>query len=152
MAAKKGKVFERETAAVAGVDSKGKQLGRRIERSGAIGTTSGIPQLAGDVRWMLPWLDSEIHLECKHGYDDDPKQKSFRIYREWFDKHMIQAKAFDFYPAFAFKFKHTSQNGMSKMVVIPFPVMERILSTANNMYEEMEELKRELVRWEKGLK
>ena len=147
MAIKKGKVFERETAALAG------EHGQRIPSSGAIGTTWGVSQLAGDVRWKLPWLDSEIHLECKHGYSDKGQErKSMRIEREWFDKHMAQAEALDFYPAFAFKFKFTQQNGMSKMILIPFPVMERVLSTVNNMHEEIEELKRELVKWEKGLR
>jgi len=153
VAVKKGKVFERETAALAGVSPKGKIYGRRIERSGAIGTAEGISELAGDVRWMLPWLDSEIHLECKHGYSDKGQErKSMRIERKWFDKHITQAKSLDFYPAFAFKFKFTQQNGMSKMVVIPFPVMERVLREANNVYEELEELKRELVMWQKGIK
>jgi len=152
MSQQKGKAFERETAALAGISPKGVSYGKRIAKSGAFGTTEGIPQMAGDARWMLPWLDSEIHLECKHGYDDDPKQKSFRIYREWFDKHMNQAKAFDFYPAFAFKFKLTKQDGMSKMVLIPFPVMERVLSVVNNMHQEIEELQREVVMWEKGIK
>ena len=147
MGVKKGKVFERETAALAG------EYGKRIERSGAIGTTEGISQMAGDVRWRLPWLDSEIHLECKHGYSDKGQErKSMRLDRAWFDKHMEQAKALDFYPAFAFKFKFTQQNGMSKMVVIPFPVMERVLSTVNNMHKEIEELQRELVMWQKGIK
>lgn len=147
MAVKKGKDFERETAALAG------DRGQRIPSSGAIGTVWGVPQLAGDVRWKLLWLDSEIHIECKHGYSDKGQErKSMRIEREWFDKHMAQAKALDFYPVFAFKFKFTQQNGMSKMVVIPFPVMERVLSAANNLYEELEETKRELVMWEQGIK
>lgn len=147
MAVKKGKVFERETAALAG------DYGQRIPSSGAIGTTWGVSQLAGDVRWKLPWLDSEIHVECKHGYSDKGQErKSMRIEREWFDKHMTQAEAMDFYPVFAFKFKFTQQNGMSKMIVIPFPVMERVLGTVNNMHKEIEELKRELVKWEKGIK
>jgi len=153
MAIRKGKVFESETAALAGVSPKGVPYGKRVAKSGALGTTDGIPQLAGDARWMLPWLDSEIHLECKHGYSDKGQErKSMRIEREWFDKHMKQAKALDFYPAFAFKFKFTTQNGMSKMILIPFPVMERILSIVNNMHIELEDLKRELVKWEKGLR
>jgi len=153
MAQQKGKAFERETAVLAGESAKGKKYGRRIARSGAIGTVEGIAQLAGDVRWMLPWLDSEIHLECKHGYDKSKTdQKTMTIYKEWFDKHMAQSKTFDFYPAWAFKFNLTRQNGMSKMVVIPFPVMERVLYEANNVYEELEELKRELVMWKTGIK
>ena len=153
MSIQKGKVFEKETAALAGVSSKGVPYGKRIQKSGAIGTTEGISALAGDARWILPWLDSELHLECKHGYSDKGQEKkSMRLEREWFDKHMAQAKALDFYPAFAFKFKFTQQNGMSKMVVIPFPVMERVLHAANNVYEELEEKKRELVMWEQGIK
>jgi len=147
MAVQKGKVFERETAALAG------EYGKRIERSGAIGTVEGISQMAGDVRWRVPWLDSEIHVECKHGYSDKGQErKSMRLEREWFTKHMTQAKALDFYPVFAFKFKFTQQNGMSKMIVIPFPVMERVLSTVNNMHKEIEELQREVVMWQKGIK
>lgn len=147
MATKKGKVFESETAALAG------KHGKRVPKSGAYGTVEGIPQLAGDARWKLPWLDSEIHVECKHGYSDKGQErKSMRLEREWFDKHMAQAKALDFYPVFAFKFKFTQQNGMSKMVVIPFPVMGKVLSTVNNMHERIEELERELVMWEKGIK
>lgn len=153
MSQQKGKAFERETAALAGASSKGVSYGKRIAKSGAYGTMDGIPQMAGDARWMLPWLDSEIHIECKHGYSDKGQErKSMRLEREWFDKHMTQAKALDFYPAWAFKFKFTQQDGMSKMIVIPFPVIERVLSVVNNMHEEMEEMRRELVRWEKGLK
>jgi len=153
MSIQKGKVFEKETAALAGVSPQGNPYGKRIQKSGAIGTTEGISALAGDARWILPWLDSEVHVECKHGYSDKGQEKkSMRIEREWFDKHMTQAKALEFYPAFAFKFKFTQQNGMSKMVVIPFPVMERILHAANNVYEELEEKKRELVMWEQGIK
>ena len=153
MAVRKGKVFESETAALAGVSPKGVPYGKRVAKSGALGTTDGISQLAGDARWMLPWLDSEIHLECKHGYDKSKtERKTMTIYKDWFDKHLTQAKALDFYPAFAFKFKFTKQNGMSKMVLIPFPVMERVLKVVNNMHEEIEELKREVVMWEKGIK
>lgn len=154
MVVKKGKVFERETAALAGVSSKGIPHGQRIPSSGAIGTTYGVPQLAGDARWFVKdWLGSDIHIECKHGYSDKGQErKSMRIEREWFDKHMTQAKAFDFYPAFAFKFKFTQQNGMSKMILFPFPVMERILSSVFSMNERIIELEREVVMWEKGIK
>lgn len=135
---KKGKVFERETAALAG------DYGRRIERSGAIGTGSGIGQLAGDVRWMFPWFDEEIHLECKHGYSDKGQErKSMRIDREWFDKHLAQSKAFGFYPAWAMKFKFTSENGMSKFVVIPFSTMKRLIEEMKNVYLQLEELREE---------
>ncbi|MFA7101454.1 MAG: hypothetical protein WC196_07005 [Bacilli bacterium] len=138
MAVKKGKAFERETAAIAG------KYGKVIPKSGAYGTTDGIPQMAGDVRWMLPWFDSEIHLECKHGYSDKGQErKSMRIERQWFDKHLKQAKALNFHPAFAFKFKFTHENGMSKFVCFPFSTMEKLITQMENMYLELEELRNE---------
>jgi hypothetical protein len=141
MAFKKGKAFEKETAEVAG------KYGKRIPSSGAFGTTMGERALAGDVKWVFPWSmggGKEVHIECKHGYDRSKKeQKSMTIYREWFDKHLTQAKALDFVPMFAFKFKFTQQNGMSKFVLIPFPVMEKLIKDMENMYLELEELRNE---------
>ncbi len=101
MAQQKGKQFERETAALAGQSSDGTKIyGRRVYRSGGIGTELGIAALSGDARWTLPWLNSEVHLECKHGYSDKGQErKSMRIERTWFDKLFRDAKQFDFLPA-----------------------------------------------------
>lgn len=154
--ANKGKPFERETAGLAG------KYGERIPMSGSI---KGIPQLSGDVRWKFPWFDDEIHLECKHGYgrgradkfcptcgrelDDKarariPKgQKSMTIYREWFDKHLEQAKQYGFYPVFSMKFKFTSENGLSSFIMIPFPVAKELMRQMENLWLELQELRDE---------
>ena len=141
MALKKGKEFEKETAALAG------KYGKRIPSSGAFGTTMGEKALAGDAKWVFPFNmggGNEVHVECKHGYDRSKKeQKSMTIYREWFEKHLNQSKAMDFVPMFAMKFKFTQQNGLSKFVLIPFPVMEKLIQDMENMYLEIEELKNE---------
>jgi len=138
MGFKKGKQFERETAAIAG------KYGMVIPMSGAIGTVTGISDLAGDVRWKFPWFNSNINVECKHGYDrSKTDQKTMTVYRNWFDKHLKQAKLLNFYPVFAFKFKFTQQNGMSKFVLIPFPIMEKLIHQTENVYLEMLELREE---------
>ena len=141
MALTKGKAFEKETAEVAG------KYGTRVPSSGAFGTTMGVKELAGDAKWKFPWSmggGKEIHVECKHGYDRSKKeQKSMTIYREWFEKHLNQAKALDFVPMFAMKFKFTQQNGLSKFILIPFPIMEKLIKDMENMYLEIEELKNE---------
>ncbi len=139
MTQRKGKKFEGETAALAG------KYGKRVPHSGAIGTITGIGRLAGDAVWLLPWLDDNIiALECKHGYSDKGEErKSLRLKRDWFDKHLAQAQAMNFYPAFAMKFKFTAENGISKFVLIPFPVMEKILKHMDDTYLELEELKKD---------
>lgn len=139
MAIQKGKEFERETAALAG------RFGKRIPRSGAIGTIEGIPRLAGDARWDFPWMNKFIAIECKHGYGTkgSDKSKSMNIKREWFDKHLKDAKRFDFYPAFAMKLKFTAENGLSKFMLIPFPVMERMIKEMSDLYLENCELRDE---------
>ena len=142
---RKGKAFERETAAVAG------KYGKRIPMSGALGTSFGSKDLAGDVEWKFPWDmggGKEIHVECKHGYDRTKRedQKSMTIYREWFEKHLTQAKALDFVPMFAMKFKFTQQDGLSKFILVPFPIMEKLIKDMENMYLEIEELRSEQKR------
>ena len=135
---RKGYHFEKETEALAG------KYGRRVPMSGAVG--AGIPQLSGDVIWNFPWMGNEvITVECKHGYGDESKaeQKSFRIHREWFDRHNKVAKSADLLPVWAMKFKGVQENGMSKFVLIPFPVMERILKHMENIHLELEEVKSE---------
>lgn len=116
--------------------------------SGALGTSYGSKDLAGDVEWKFPWDmggGKSIHIECKHGYDKAKKEdrKSMTIYREWFEKHLTQAKALDFVPMFAFKFKFTHENGLSKFILIPFPIMEKVIHDMENMYLELEELRKE---------
>jgi len=138
LAVKKGKEFERETAALAG------KRGKRIPMSGSIGTVHGIDKLAGDAIWKLPWLNSNINIESKHGYGDKNKEvKSIRVQREWFEKHLGQAKALNFYPAFAMKFKFTHEDGLSKFILIPFPTMKQILEEMENLWLELEELRAE---------
>lgn len=144
MAKRKGYQFERETAAL------GREYGRRVERSGAIGTSSGVPGMIGDVQWRFPWMGREIiSIECKHGYDDDSKHKSFRIYREWFDKHQSQTKAGDVLPAYAMKFKGTQENGVASFVLIPFATMKEIIRQMENVYQELKEFKDERAREER---
>jgi hypothetical protein len=144
MAGRKGKEFERETAALAG------KYGKRVPLSGAIGTTWG-SQLAGDAIWKFPWLSKSINLESKHGYGGKKKeQKSMTIYREWFTKHINQARALGFYPAWAMKFKFTMEDGLSKFVLIPFPVVREIMNEIENLWLEKEELLREQEKRIKG--
>jgi len=144
MSVRKGKAFEKETAELAG------KYGKRVRGSGAIGTVDGYRAYVGDAKWYFPFRfggGNHIHIECKHGYDRSKKeQKSMTIYREWFEKHLAQAKAFDFVPMFAMKFKFTQQNGLSKFMLIPFPVMEQLIKDVENLYLENEELKEELAK------
>ena len=153
MSVKKGKDFERETAALA------LERGRRIPYSGMLGTIKGQPDNAGDVRWDLPWFNhgKGVQIECKHGYDGDKKgtscplcdkkldkpienTKSMTIYREWFDKHMGQGDALGFYPIFAMKFKLAKD---SKFIVIPFKTMAKMLKDMEDVWLELEELRNE---------
>ena len=144
MSKRKGYKFEKETEALAG------KHGQRVPMSGALGSSIGIPKLCGDVIWEFPWMNKEvITIECKHGYDDKPDQKTFRIYREWFDKHMKQAKSADLLPIWAMKFKSTSENGMSKFVLIPFSTMQEIIKQMDNTYAELQELQEKLGSYEK---
>ena len=149
MAYKKGKKFEKETAELAG-----KGRGRVSPKSGAIGTTYGAPNVAGDASWKFPWLpkDKTIQIECKHGYDKSKTvRKSMTIYRDWFDKHLGQAKMLGFIPMFAMKFKFTtSSSGLSSFILIPFSTMEKLLKIVDNMWEELEELRNEKKEWENG--
>jgi hypothetical protein len=140
---RKGYPFEKETEALAG------KYGKRCYKSGGVGSVTGIAALVGDVIWKFPWLRDRITVECKHGYDDKPDQKTFRIYREWFDKHMKQAKAADLLPIWAMKFKGTSENGMSKFVLIPFSTMGEIIKQMDNVYQELQELKNEQTKCNK---
>ena len=149
MTVRKGKQFERETAALA--DEGSGKYGKRVYKSGAIGTTDGIDKLVGDARWVFPWLDGDIiSIECKHGYGDDQKGKSFRIQREWFDKHLEQCKAANTHPMFAMKFKFTAENGLSKFMLIPFPVMQWLIKNMENMHLELEELRHEQKKRKQG--
>jgi len=160
----KGKDFERETAALAGLCSicggsgrlkngfckncrgKGK-YGKRIPMSGSVGTMAGEPRLAGDARWDFPWLTKPIVLECKHGYAAKNKQaKSMVLQREWFDKHLDISKNLELYPAFAMKFKFTKEDGVSKFILIPFPTMEKILKEMENIYLEVQEYREQTKR------
>lgn len=134
---RKGYPFEKETEALAG------EYGKRCYKSGSIGSTEGISVLVGDVQWKFPWFRDVISVECKHGYDDKPDQKTFRIYREWFDKHLKQAKAAGLLPMWAMKFKGTSENGMSKFVLIPFSTMQEMIKQMDDVYQELQELKDE---------
>ena len=158
----KGKDFERETAHLAGTCSlcggKGRKnggkckhcdgygkYGMRIPRSGSIGTIVGIPEMQGDAKWHFPWLSRLLMLECKHGYSTKgDKAKSIRVQRDWFVKHMQNAKNMNFIPAFAMKFKFTSENGISKFILIPFSYMTEILRDVENLYIECEQLKAEV--------
>jgi hypothetical protein len=164
---KKGQDFERDTAALAGecVVCKGtgtlgkercpsckgrKRYGRRIPRSGAYGTMDGFPQLTGDASWDFPWLTKPIVIECKHGYPaKNQKGKSMILQREWFDKHLESAKNMELLPAFAMKFKFTAEDGISKFIVIPFPVMEKMLKEINNLYLEVKEYREQKERGNK---
>lgn len=134
MAVQKGKQFERECAAIAG------ERGKRISRSGAIGTMEGIPQMAGDFRWNLPWLSKPIVGEAKHGYGGS---KSISVKREWFTKIVEQSKSLGFFPVLALKFKFSVSNGTSSCVCIPKDTMEVILKEMEDMYLELCELKNE---------
>jgi len=139
----RGKDFERETANLVNTKEE-PHRGIRVIMSGAVGTITGNAYYAGDAVWKLPWLNREIRIECKHGYDRSKTDaKSMTIFKDWFDKHIEQAKAFNFLPVWAFKFKFTQQNGMSKMVVVPFPVMKEIITQVDNIYLELEELRAE---------
>ncbi len=143
MAYKKGKEFEKETAAVAG------KYGERIPRSGAIGTMYGISRLSGDAIWKLPWFEKWLVGECKHGYSrKNENAKSMTIKREWFEKHMTQAKALDFYPFFSMKFKFTSENGMSKYILISHGTMTHLIKEMNDLWEKYQELLKETGRSE----
>jgi hypothetical protein len=138
MGTPKGREFERETASLGG------KYGKRVERSGAIGTVSGISQLSGDAVWKLPWLRHPVHLECKHGYTSGTgnKGKSMTLYREWFDKHMEQAKQFMFYPMWALKLKFTSE----KYILVTFPTMTQIIKDMDDLYLEKCELEVEVAK------
>jgi len=145
---KSGSDFEREAASLAG------KWGRRTPRSGAIGTTEHFSALCGDATWKFPWLKKPIIIEAKHGYGDKNKKvKSIRIQKEWFDKHLKAAKdnlgEFVFYPAFAMKLKFTTENGMSKFMLIPFSTMRRIITDMENTYIELEELRAEVKKLKK---
>ncbi len=138
MGSRRGYQFELETAAIAG------KRGRRVPKSGSYGTTNGISKLAGDAIFELPWHSRTINVECKHGYSrEGQKAKSMTLKKEWFDKHFAQSKEMDFYPMFAMKLKFTSENGLSKFFLVPFPVMKRLLEEQENMYQELLELKNE---------
>ena len=136
MTAQKGKAFERETAALAG------ERGKRIARSGGYGTELGIPQMVGDAQWRLPWFNQMIVLECKHGYSPKGgKGKSMTLKREWFEKHLAAAKVHGFYPAFGMKFKFTTEDGISKYILIPFSTMKKLIKENEDMWLELEELR-----------
>jgi hypothetical protein len=111
--------------------------------SGAIGTITGVSALCGDASWDLPWLSKSIRLETKHGYGDPKKEvKSIRIQKEWFDKLIEQSEHGNFHPMFAMKFKFTrSDDIMSKFIMIPFPVMSKVLKDMENLWLELEELR-----------
>jgi len=100
--------------------------------------------LCGDARWDLPWMMKPIAIECKHGYSrPGERAKSMTLKREWFDKHLEQAKTGNYYPAFAMKLKFSTKDGLSDFMLIPFPVMECILKEMEHLYEEVEELRNE---------
>ncbi len=151
MGFRRGKAFERETAALAG------KRGKRVPLSGALGTTAGISSLAGDVVWDLPWFNhgKGVQIECKHGYDSGAKgtncalcgrklekpienAASMTIYRKWFEKHMEQGDELGFYPIFAMKFKLARD---SKFVIIPFSTMAKMLKEMEDVWLELEELR-----------
>ncbi len=150
MGFRRGKAFERETAALAG------KRGKRVPLSGALGTTAGISSLAGDVTWNLPWFNHGrgLQIECKHGYEgakgtncalcgkklDKPIENtaSMTIYRKWFDKHMEQGEDLGFYPIFAMKFKLARD---SKFILIPFTTMEKMLKEMEDVWLELEEFR-----------
>lgn len=138
MGTKKGREFEKETSRLG-------LYGRRIARSGAYGTTDGYPQMVGDVQYRFPWMDGEvIAIECKHGYSEKGQErKSMRIERAWFDKHEKQTRALDLLPAWAMKFKFTTENGMSKFFIIPFSTARVIMKHMEDVYLELEELRQE---------
>lgn len=142
---KRGYQFERETAALAG------EHGKRIPRSGGYGT-EGFVGMVGDVHFKFPWMRKKtISIECKHGYSDAGQQrKSMRIERAWFDKHINQTKMADFLPAWAMKFKATSENGISKFILIPFSTMKEIIYEMENVYSELQELKDEQAKHRKA--
>jgi len=136
---RKGYQFELKTASLAG------KRGKRIPRSGAIGTTEGIGKLCGDARWDLPWLQKTVAIECKHGYSKEGERaKSMTIQKEWFDKHLEQSERGNFYPVFAMKLKFAAgKDGLTEYMLIPFPVMQTILKEMENLYLEVEELRDE---------
>jgi len=146
MGKRKGYAFEKETEALGG------EYGKRLYKSGAVGTITGHAVLVGDVQWNFPWMRDIISIECKHGYGTSSKenQKYMTIHREWFDKHIAQTKAADLLPAWAMKFKFTAENGMSKFVVIPFSTMKEIIRQMENVYLELQELKNEQAKSKKG--
>jgi len=164
MSGKKGKEFERETADLAGICNKcggsgkigkdfcpncrGKgKFGKRILMSGYVGTVEGWDRMAGDAQWRFPWLSKPVVLECKHGYAAKNQQaKSMVLQREWFEKHLQMAKNFELYPAFAMKFKFTKEDGISKFILIPFPIMEKILTEMENLYLEVQEYREQTKR------
>jgi hypothetical protein len=138
MAYKKGREFEKETAELAG------KYGRRIMKSGAVGTMFGIDRLSGDVHWNLPWFSKVLAGECKHGYgkpNEKADAKSMTIKKEWFEKHMTQARALGLYPFFSMKFKFTQENGMSKFILIPHSTMKQLLNEMECMWQELQELR-----------
>jgi len=146
MAKRKGDEFERETTVLAGKNTSGIPYGKKTPKSGAYGTVMGVQVMAGDTQWRFPWLNDIISIECKHGYQADYKadQKSMTIKKEWFDKHLEQCKSMDLLPAWSMKFKFTTENGMSKFLVIPFKTARSIIDQMDNLYIEMEELREEL--------
>lgn len=134
MAIQKGKQFEKDCAALAG------KRGKRVPRSGAIGTVEGIPRLAGDFRWDLPWLKKMVIGEAKHGYGGS---KSISVKKEWFSKIYDQGKNLGFYPVLALKFKFSVHNGMTSCVCIPTDIMETMINDMENIWLELCELRNE---------
>lgn len=131
----KGREFEKECAAIAG------NRGKRIPRSGAIGTMIGIQALAGDFRWDLPWLKKKVIGEAKHGYGGS---KSITVQRDWFAKIVKQSRSLDFYPVLALKFKFAVSNGTTSCVCIPSDTMEKIIQDMENLWLEKKEVEQEL--------
>jgi len=139
MAYKKGKAFEKETAELAG------KYGKRMTKSGAVGTMEGIDTLVGDVQWRFPWFSKNLSGECKHGYGrKSGKGKYITLNREWFEKHMTQARAFGLFPFFSMKFKFATEDGMSKFVLIPHSTMRELILEMDNMWQELQVLREEV--------
>jgi hypothetical protein len=132
----KGKAFEREAAALT-------KYGKRVILSGAVGTTQGVKDLTGDAQYKLPWLRKTIAVECKHGYADNKEKKSIRIQQEWFDKHYSQCKNMKLLPIWAMKIKFSYDHSkLNKFFIVPFDVAKEIIDNEENMYIELEELRK----------
>ena len=117
----------------------GGERGRRVLKSGAIGSITGFPAFIGDYQFDFPWLSKKITGEAKHGYGG---AKQIAVKKEWYDKIQLQAKSVNMYDCVSFKFKNAC-DGVTRVISFDFETFKKILDDIDNIYEENTWLKEE---------